>query len=495
MTKLLDTRKGQVGILLFCWVLFSIVVVKPWQLYFLNDDFMHIPDARLLLRSGFMRPVPNYFLWLDKTLYGTQALGYHITTQLLHGATVLAVYFAVGTMQGSLRVAAHYKHLPLLSAFFFLCSPYHAESLMWPIARVSIMATGFTLLSLMYFMRSNGINRLLFWSWVWLVVALFSYESMWNVVLLYLVVAAYKYVKRMLPLRVAIWQGALMCFTFLVYMGVRFALLQSFVGNGYEDMEDRVKDLPLVAGNLIKLVGRVYTPAMDNSLFFMLTFAGLTLIFALISLWIYKVSSQLGKLTALLWLAIVTGVLTAAPLGIDTHFHESDRYTYYASFYFCLFLALVCVLLPGYKLRFGATLGIVAASLWLISGLQRDYAFSSSVTRGTVQFVKGFEPVDQLVFVNVPERYKGALIFRTSLADAIHWISPEVQPDSLLVVSQVRNFEKVGAFRTGTVSAQAFDAANSAFSYASIVSSLGLPADKRYRVYWYGQGGLWHIEP
>jgi hypothetical protein len=495
MNRFFQSHRYQLLVLAAIFILFSVFIIKPWQLFFLNDDFMHIPDARLVLRSGFMRPVPNVFLWLDKILYGTQPLGFFITSILLHGLAVFSVYYLVEIIQRKLKLLQSYSELPFWVSLLFLLYPFHAESIMWTIARVSIMATAFTLFSLACFIKSNDLKKDFWYAWIWLLLALFSYESMWNVLLLYFLVAWYKSRNVLIKKNIAILQAAIMCATFAAYFAIRFLLLNSLVGNGYEDMEDNLKNLKLVSGNLVKLTARIFTPAADDSRIFVGLFLILSAGFIFLIYKQFKANRNTGMLLIILWGAMITGVITAAPLGIDTHFHESDRYTYYASFFFCLFLAIVFLSIPVLKIRQIAAVLICVLFITGFYFLQRDYAFSSSVTRGTIDFVKNLPAGKQLVFLDVPARHRGALIFRTSLPDAIEWLGPTDKPDSVIVYSLTTGFQKTGDFKTGVISIGDLKTEKNE-SFTNDLSQFVQQQEKTGKspiVLWYGKGGLWQV--
>lgn len=490
MNRFWQSHVYQLLALALLWLLFGIFIVKPWQLYFLNDDFMHIPDARIVLRSGFMRPVPNVFVWFDKALYGSSPLGFFITSIFLHGLAVFSAYFLTDALQGKLKLITHLKELPFWTALFFLVLPFHAESIMWTIARVSIMATAFTLFSLACFIKADNLNKTFWASWVWLLLALFSYESMWNVVPIYLLVGWYKVNKRIIRRRMAFYQCGAMVATFGAYLFIRLWLLHSIVGDGYDNMEANVKNIPLLIGNLFKLIARIYTPAINNTNVFLLVVGVFTLMLFFATYRHLKANRNTGIFLIIIWVAMATGVATAAPLGIDTHFHESDRYTYYASFFLCLLLAILCQSLASEKanhlisalLFIGFTIGFYV--------LQRHYAFSSSVTRGTVQFVNKQPVASRLIFIDVPERYKGALIYRTSLPNAIEWLGPKT--DTVIIYSQTRSFEREGDFKTGTMSMDSLKAAKGGQFMLELNDYLNRQqGSKGYSVLWYGKGGLW----
>jgi hypothetical protein len=78
MAALAQNKKLQIRIL-WAGCLLLVFVIRPWQLYFLNDDFIHIPAGDVFVRGGFLRPMPNLLVALDTFLYGKHALGFFVT--------------------------------------------------------------------------------------------------------------------------------------------------------------------------------------------------------------------------------------------------------------------------------------------------------------------------------------------------------------------------------------------------------------------------------
>jgi hypothetical protein len=62
---------------------------RPFNLYFLADDFLHIPESakNIWLQRNSLRPIGNIFLHEDYWFSNKNVLGYHIPNLLLpiHG--------------------------------------------------------------------------------------------------------------------------------------------------------------------------------------------------------------------------------------------------------------------------------------------------------------------------------------------------------------------------------------------------------------------------
>ena len=76
-------------------VAFTLYCYNPFELYFLNDDFIHIPLSRdgILLQHNSFRPVCDLSMMLDYQLWGKTAWGYHLTNLLLHIINTILVFY------------------------------------------------------------------------------------------------------------------------------------------------------------------------------------------------------------------------------------------------------------------------------------------------------------------------------------------------------------------------------------------------------------------
>lgn len=92
---------------------------------------------------------------LDAALWGTNPLGFHLTSVLLHGLTVWALYGLVRALSGRTDLAA-------VAALLFAVHPAHVEAVAWVAARADLWATlGLVVAARLYLalLRSRGARR------------------------------------------------------------------------------------------------------------------------------------------------------------------------------------------------------------------------------------------------------------------------------------------------------------------------------------------------
>lgn len=448
MSEIAKSKYNPGFIILLCSI-FLLVIMQPWNLYFLNDDFEHIPVSGniLLVTKNFLRPVANLFLFIDKHLYNKQADGYFFTTWLLHAACTAGIYLV------SLQVIKKYTldlpaYTALLTALFFLFYPFHAESLFWIIARGSVIAALFAIMSLYFYLKKNENYSHLLIALLFFVAALFTYESIWNVLFFYCVISFYNIKKKSSALEKECFHAGIFVLTFLLYLLVRLFSLDTLTG-GYTEIDTNIFKVPLLLANLLKLVARNFTPPFHNTVFSIIFFSSSVIVFVLAMLLMFKKDKSTGWLMVILWLGVISGVITAAPLGIDTHGNESERYIYYSSFFFCFFLAAIITLIKKKEWKYIITGFIIVSEITGLIVYNAHYRYTSAVVKKSLEFIKKYPDYKNVYFIDVPGEYKGALIFRACLPNAIRWIASECKYDSVIIISQTEDASGILPYQTG----------------------------------------------
>jgi hypothetical protein len=133
---------------------------------------------------------------------------------------------------------------------------------------------------------------------------------------------------------------------------------------------------------------------------------------------------------------MVTAVLPATPLGINTHFNEGDRYLYYSSFYVCFLLAILLFNLFRRKIAWAISLTLTTLFIAMLWDIQRNYAYASAVTSISLKTIENSGSPGTAFFIDVPGKYKGALIYRVGLEEAIKWGAPDARFAKIIIVSE-----------------------------------------------------------
>lgn len=404
----------------------------------------------LFLRGGFMRPVSNFFMIVNRTLFGTNATGYFISTIVFHSITVFIVYFLVKELVYIFLKLNHAPAIAFTTAILFLFYPFHAESLMWVIGQGSIIAAMFALLSILFFIKATHRSLFLFFSWVCFVIALYTYESIWNLPLVYFVIAWGLYRGRRVQFLRATGMSILMFITFVVFLISRIYFLGTIAGDGYLEVNENMHHPLFLFSNFCKLVARNFTPPINRPGIFVLLAIAVASLFAFLFVRLFK-KNKINAVFSLLVLAgMITAVLPALPLGIDTHYNEGDRYLYYSSFFLCFFIALMLTALPDKRVVTTVVIVLVIVFTGFFLPLQSNYAYASTVTRTTIKVLRANKGYKNAYFIDVPNKYQGALIFRVGLDKAIEWLVAPGAFDSVVVLSQSNFTTKSASFEYHT---------------------------------------------
>jgi len=124
---------------------------------------------------GYYRPVITMLYRTDRTLWGLNPSGYHLTNLLWHMLATFLVYrVALRTTE---RIVAAWA-----AALLFAVLPAHTEAIGWIQGRVDLVSTAFSLLALLALLRARDATRRASWAWaslagLMLLVALLAKES------------------------------------------------------------------------------------------------------------------------------------------------------------------------------------------------------------------------------------------------------------------------------------------------------------------------------
>lgn len=420
--------------------IYFIMVIRPWDLYFLNDDFLHIPFSpqAIWVHLFFFRPVANLLTAAELKLYGNNPAGFHLTSILLHLATSYLVTVLTNTLLKKYSKKEKYEQAGFISGCLFFIYPFHAEPLMWVIGRGGIIATFFYILSLIFYLRStNRYHQVL--SILFFIPALFTYEVSWTLPLVITVLAITDHYttnkNRPSTIRALFPHWTV----FGLFLGLRFASLHTVLTK--YDFEGRRLNMLTLPANFFRLFARTLLPPTQSAFLFVITF--LLVITLLAGLVIYlKKKKQLSTIHLVIACSLCLSYLPVISLGMDTHGTEGERYLYLPSvFWLMLLVLLLYSLSPAIKKTAIVTLFILYG-YWLADAAH-TYQHASHIAKKIITAINPATRVKKIIALNIPANYKGALIYRMSFDDALRWMRPSVQFDSLIAIPAPRTYEKI----------------------------------------------------
>lgn len=393
-------------------------IAHPFGLYFLNDDFIHIPLAASgnFFHSNLLRPVADFTLWLDSLIWGRNPLGFHITNVLIHLLnTFLSFLFFKKIFENAGRV--YPVESSCVAAGLFLVYAFHSESVFWIIGRGASLAALFILISLNCYLYSKKTLSLAV-SLLSFFVGLFTYEFVWILPAIILLLQVWELHTN----RKVQWKWSC-CFiaTFLVYWMIRANIQHVHVGD-YEAASLKNLKLLKLLRNYSSTILRCFLPPFSDSRILLGCGAVASVLGCCCLIWLIK---QRQSLLLLVLAFLLLSCLPSISLGIDTHDSEGGRFLYVPSLFVCCFIVdLLFVLLPENALK-SAVLSamMILHSCWLWT-YARDYRYAGKVVEDSLSCLSRAEPARTLVATDVPTQFGGALIFRSGFAEAVGWSLP-----------------------------------------------------------------------
>lgn len=406
-------------------LLFTIVIAWPASLYFLNDDFIHLPkSAKFILgQNNSARHLGDLSLWADWKITGTNPTGYHLSNLLIHLVNTL--------LMGQLLIILirHFKTgipkaVPWLAAILFLIYPFHSEGLFWIIGRSVSLSTVFILATLICFFRSGEgviykIGTVLFFT-----LGLFSYEQIWFVPV-YTLLAWVLLKKQGLPNRNYAFLSAVLVALLVLYMPFRYLLIDEIL-NKYEALHLFSFNPGKLGVNYAKLLLRSITPFASSVKYFFLYAALLMAILSVVAVQIISRKKADGLWTFLLvcWLISLVPFIS---LGISISGYESDRFLYLPSVFFCAWLVYSIHLFLKEKPAVYFNSAFMAVFIFFgyyFAQAGHDYRVAGKLGRHTIEKVCS-AGVETIELDTLPITFKGIPVLRYGLDDAILWLCPD----------------------------------------------------------------------
>src|SRR5215210_367815 len=113
----------------------NIIMFWPGSLFFLNDDFVHLPltEEGAFFQMHFVRPMHELLVKVDLALWRKNAYGYHITSLVMHLIVCIQLFNLCRVIQTTWlkQEKQEATNTAFLSVALFLVYPQHAEALAW----------------------------------------------------------------------------------------------------------------------------------------------------------------------------------------------------------------------------------------------------------------------------------------------------------------------------------------------------------------------------
>ena len=373
----------------------------PADLYFLNDDLLHIPltDGGHLFQTRSVRPIHELLVTLDLKLWGKQAFGFHLTALVLHAIVCFQLYFlSVSLCSFLLKVeTAVAKTAGLVAVVLFLCYAQHSESIAWILGRTPILSAIFLLSSMQLFLSPHLNWAKIFVGALAFALCLFTYEQAILFPALLALLAWYNADK--LQRRKQVHFIVVLMVVTVGYLVVRKIIALDIVG-AYEGQHYTSFNLRVLASNSFRLVTRLwlnpfYKIYLLSCVFLLVVLSAAT--------WITRKYIR-RNIRAIVFFVVAVGsmLLPVVSLGISVRSFESGRYLYLPALFLVIGLgAFITLMMQNKKLR-GAviSLSVFVCSYWLWGKYEasQDYKLASKYSRQVQEqlgqhFLQSSEPL------------------------------------------------------------------------------------------------------
>lgn len=452
-----------IGFSLLC-VGFACYLFNPFQLYFLNDDFIHIPLSKqgVLFQRNSFRPIGDLSIRMDYLLWGKQAWGYHITNLLLHLLNTAFVFLLTKTLFKKYTHGDHVSLKAWMVSILFFVYAFHSESIFWIIGRSGTLGSLFFLLSFLFYLHRNKAFKYFLLSLASFIVGLLSYESVWIFPLVAFVFSWVDYTLKKQSVKKEWFYLAVVFVVFITLLFIRRQVIGEVVG-GYEGINFNQFNVGILGLNFIKLTGRIFIPPVSSQSILLISCVFLLAIIIVVTV-ILKSRRKISGSNYFLPLIVGLLFLSLIPylsLGIDTHSVEGERYLYLPSIFASIALvSLIHLVVSSTNFQISLFAIVVLYNLYFLDQSARSYKTASAITKTAIAQVNLLKDKKRLFVDSLPQTINGALIFRLGFEEGIEWLKSPGSVDSVIILS----LKQVNDFSYGSYQAQIFSNQQPTFS-------------------------------
>jgi hypothetical protein len=432
--KIQELSKKVLILILSIFAVANLLLYWPGNLYFLNDDFVHIPltDGGVLFQQRSVRPIHELLVRFDLWLWHKQAFGFHITALLLHAIVCMQLYYLTIAIAVKYCSANHLaaQKAALLTVILFLLYPQNSESLTWILGRTPTLSAIFFLAMVQLFLTSHKTLFTYIFACIYFLLTLFTYEQsiLFPLVFILIAFAAKDKIQKQQKLVFA----ATTILAAVIYVVARKLITTEVIGK-YEGENFNGFNLQNLLGNAIRLMYRLFLNP-SSTYYFIVGLAVVTAVF-LVVLWLHK--KELNNKRWMLWVvSIVVLLLPVGSLGITVRSFESGRYLYLPAIFLCLGLGIYLQQKSSIPWQI-----FIFCNLFLYWGYgkyQASVQFKSAFVYAVQvqqQVAQHFmqTPNKPLIIDTLHVTIHRLPVYRMGFKQGIHWLNPSVDTNSIKV--------------------------------------------------------------
>jgi hypothetical protein len=412
--------------------------------YFLSDDFDLIGQVAtrgfFVGWAGFVRPLVVLSYLVDFWIWGLNPTGFHVTNVVLHALNALLVGVLTLTL-GRATSGETNPALAIAAGAIFLTLSCHTESVSWIAGRTDVIASAFMLSSLVAHLKFLETRR----SWAAVAsltafgLALLSKES---AIAFPAVVAVLTFVLtrrvRATVRFVAPFAAVLAGYALLSYV-VADAGSAAYIREHHVAFDASRSAFGRTAFNLFSSSVRVVLPPLPQSVADLIVTNWHENLYMSPRRWLV-VALGAAVLTAVFahvvrrrstwkpgWLLIpaLAGcfVMTQPLLGytsVSLADTRDERFLYFSSVFVAIGVVFLASRIGFSRRTLAAALGIwLAATSWALWHVNGTWATAGALARTVAKEVTALASADTVIVTNLPERYRGAWIFRNGFREAV----------------------------------------------------------------------------
>ncbi len=418
-----------------------LLIAWPFYYYFQNDEFGHLPQAiqGKFIVNTLPRPLATFSLYLDYQIWGLKPFGYHVTNIILHIANCGLIYQFSLLMQSNEADNNDLKKIKAwVASAVFLFYAFNSETIFWISGRGGSLAGLFVLLSLIFYLKRYNSNWNIFFSLLFFLGGLLSYETSWIILFAIPLISLTNKKKRKKEWTIV----SLYYLLFSFYIGGRMFRIGA-LGSSYIYGIDK-RNFLFIFENFNRLIARSLLPPMQSTILFIFCYALILGAFSLYTIYCFRRKQNFSKKNIAYLILFLAALLPAISIGIDTHDSEGERFIYVASIFLILLMVeFLFIIFKKINYKFWVALTtFIGFHFYLFTKTARDYELAGKMIKETINCAKKYNTkVQRLYAINIPTQLNGALMFRNSFSPALKWLAPGLQFKELQVIQPVELHE------------------------------------------------------
>lgn len=417
---------------------------NPFSLYFLNDDFIHIPlskDGTLFQRKSF-RPVCDLSVALDYFLWKKEASGYHFTNLFLHVVDSCLVY-ALVKLFFIKYTSINNQWAFIFAGILFFVFPFHSEAIFWVIGRSASLGSLFFLTAIIFYIQRGERSYHFLLSLLFFSVGLLTYESVWIFPVIAFGISLVHVQSGLGIFKTEARYIFTLILIFIIFLVIRYLIIGEIAGN-YEAASFKGGDLKNLALNFVRLLVRSFAPPAKSIIIFYVFAALVFIVLVLLSIYLSKKEYNKKYHFQFLFISLIGSYIPYLSLGIDTHGSEGERFLYLPSIFICMLTSgFIFSAEVKYFTKICLSLFILGYSIYFLFQSQRNYAYAGKITKETIAELQKLEGKNRLFIDSLPEECNGAVVFRSGFKEAVMWMKPMPVFNNIYINSSLRNIENV----------------------------------------------------